>query len=63
VNVKQKVLSAVLLPVKLVAVPVLSKIGEMYVKRRQKRQLLDFVDNTNVEEIKVEENGSAGELF
>jgi hypothetical protein len=63
VNVKQKVCAAVLLPLKLVAVPLLSKIGEMYVKRRQKRQLLEFVDNTNVEQIKIEESGKAGELF
>lgn len=54
VKVKTKLLAIVLLPVKLVAVPVLAKITEIYIRRKQRKQLLNFVDHTDVEEIEVD---------
>jgi hypothetical protein len=53
-KLKRRLLAAVLVPVKLVAAPVMAKIGEIYIRRKQRKQLLEFVDDTDLEEIEVD---------
>jgi hypothetical protein len=48
-RLKRKLLAAVLLPVKLLAAPVMAKIGEILNRRRRQTEFVDYTENKKIE--------------